>query len=94
MNRAYEREFKILEIVAPQGFETFGDLRQLSSCEVKQLGDLRKEVSTNSVMLRECETPQNSCNSKIMRFFGLCPQNDKSYSVTNLLTYLDINLFT
>ena len=50
----------------------------------KQLGYLRKEVSrlvrTNSVMLSECETSQYRCNSKIMRFFGLCPQNDKSYS--------------
>ena len=31
-------------------------------------------------MLSECETSQYRCNSKIMRFFGLCPQNDKSYS--------------
>ena len=45
-------------------------------------------------MLSECETSQCLSNSKVLRFFGLCPQNDKPFNVKHLFTYSPINLFT
>ena len=45
-------------------------------------------------MLSECETSQCLSNSKVLRFFGLCPQNDVLINNKFLLTYLPTNLLT